>query len=210
MRLTWLGHSSVKLETGSQTIYIDPYAGLDNWYTPGDIVLVSRFHFDHCSVSKVRRVSHDGTQVIGTLEVAREIYPSQILRVSESKVIDGTEIVGMPVVNPHAEYRSHTHEKESALGFVVVSEKKTVYFMADSDFLPQTEAMRPDVLLIAVGGTYTAAPREAAEIAARIEPKLAIPIHWGGPVGTRDDALLFQELARVPVKLLEPGESVEI
>jgi hypothetical protein len=43
-----------------------------------------------------------------------------------------------------------------------------------------------------------------------IEPKLAIPIHWGGVVGTRDDADLFSELANVPVKILEPGSSVEI
>ncbi len=207
MRLTWFGHSSVKIEADNQVIYIDPYAGPDSWYKPGNIVLVSRFHFDHCSVEKVRRVSHDGTHVLGTADVAREIFPSSVIRSMENKVFDGVEIVGMPVANPHVEFRRHTEEGD-ALGFVIHAENKLVYFMADSDFLPQTENMKPDVLLIAVGGTYTSAPKEAAEIAIRINPKLAIPIHWGGVVGTRDDALLFSELARVPVKVLEPGESV--
>jgi L-ascorbate metabolism protein UlaG (beta-lactamase superfamily) len=82
--------------------------------------------------------------------------------------------------------------------------------MADSDYLPQTENMKPDVLLIAVGGTYTAAPKEAARIAYAINPGLVIPIHWGGVVGTKDDALLFSELAQVPVKILEPGEGISI
>ena len=209
MRLTWFGHSSVKIETGDQVIYVDPYAGPDEWYTPGNIVLISRFHFDHCNVSKVRRASHDGTQVLGTSEVAKEIFPCGVLHAGESRMFDSVEVVGMPVANPHVEFRKHA-EEASALGFVVIAEKKTVYFMADSDFMPQLEDMKPDVLLIAVGGTYTAASKEAAEIAQRVNPKLAIPIHWGSVVGTRDDAELFKELARVPVKILEPGEGVEV
>jgi L-ascorbate metabolism protein UlaG (beta-lactamase superfamily) len=209
MRLTWFGHSSVKLETGSQVIYIDPYAGSNEWYTPGTVILISRFHFDHCSIEKVRKASNDNTHILGPLDVAREIYPCSILSIGESRKFDGVEIVGMPVANPHVDFARH-RETENALGFTVLAENKTVYFMADSDYLPNLAAMRPDALLIAVGGTYTAAPREAAKNASLIEPKLAIPIHWGGVVGTRDDADLFRELTNVPVKILEPGSSVEI
>jgi len=209
MRLTWLGHSSVKLETGDQVIYIDPYAGPDDWYRPSNLILISRFHFDHCSVEKVRKASNDNTHILGTEDVVKQIYPCGILHVGESRVFDGVEVVGMPVSNPHVDVIRHT-ESDNALGFVIIAEKKTVYFMADSDFLPQTENMSPDALLIAVGGTYTAASREAADIAKKINPKLAIPIHWGSLVGTRDDADLFDELAGVPVKVLNPGSSVEI
>ncbi len=209
MRLTWFGHSSVKIETGSQVIYIDPYAGPDEWYTPGTLILISRFHFDHCSIAKVRRASNDNTHILGTLEVAREIFPSSVLNVGESRKFEGIEIVGMPVANPHVDFVRHT-ETENAIGFTILSENKIVYFMADSDFMPQLAAMKPDALLIAVGGTYTAAPREAANIASLVEAKLAVPIHWGGVVGTRDDADLFRELTNVPVKILEPGSSVEI
>jgi L-ascorbate metabolism protein UlaG (beta-lactamase superfamily) len=209
MRLTWLGHSSVKLEAADQVIYIDPYAGSDGWYRPSNIILISRFHFDHCSLEKVRLASSDHTHVLGTPEVASQIYPSSVLNVGESRKFDGVEVVGMPVANPHVDFARHS-ETEGAIGFTVLAENKTVYFMADSDFMPQLTAMKPDVLLIAVGGTYTAAPREAAKNASLIEPKLAIPIHWGGVVGTRDDADLFRELTNVPVKILEPGSSVEI
>jgi len=209
MRLTWFGHSSVRLEAGNQVIYIDPYAGPDSWYTPGSLILVSRFDFDHCSLEKIRRASNDGTVVLGTSEVARAVFPSQVMHPGESRMFDGVEIVGMPCINPHVD-RRNVAERESAVGFVIVAEKKTVYYMADSDFFPQIDAMRPDVLLISVGGTYTAAAKEAAQIAGAVSPKLAIPIHWGSIVGTRDDALLFSELANLPVKILEPGEVLEI
>lgn len=209
MRLTWFGHSSVKIEAGSQVIYIDPYAGPDEWYTPGTLILISRFHFDHCSIAKVRKASNDNTHILGTLQVAREIFPSSVLNVGESRKFDGVEVVGMPVANPHIDFARHS-ETEGAIGFTLLAENKIVYFMADSDFMPQLASMKPDALLIAVGGTYTAAPREAAKNASLINPKLAIPIHWGGVVGTRDDADLFRELTNVPVKILEPGSSVEI
>lgn len=209
MRLTWLGHSSVKLETGSHLIYIDPYAGRDDWYQPATEILVSRFHFDHCSIEKVRKCSVDSTKTFGASDVAKEIFPCTALNVGESVKFEGVEVVAMPVSNPHVDFIRHV-ETENALGFVIVAENKTVYFMADSDLLKQCVGMKPDVLLIAVGGTYTAAAREAAEIAKSIDPKLAIPIHWGSLVGTRDDADLFDELAGVPVKVLNPGSSVEI
>ncbi len=202
MRLTWLGHSSIKIETGKQTIYIDPYAGPEEWYTTASLILISRFDFDHCNMAKIKKATGDDTHVLGTPEVASQLYPCGVLHVGESRKFDDIEIVGMPVTNPHKE--------GEAIGFVIIAEKKAIYYMADSDYFPQTADMKPDILLIAAGGTYTAAPKEAAKNAEMIAPKLAIPIHWGGIVGTRDDADLFKELAKVPVKILEPGSSIDI
>lgn len=210
MRVTWFGHSSVKVETGSQVIYVDPFAGPDSWYTPGTLVLVSAFHFDHCSVAKLRRACSDSTHILGTSELVSNVFPAGLLHPGESRFFDGVEIVGMPVKKKQIDYKGHVHEQISRLGFVIIAENKKVYFMGDSDFLPQTERMVPDVLFISVGGTYTSAPKEAAMTASLISPKLAIPIHWGGPVGTRDDALLFSELAQCAVKILGPGESIEV
>lgn len=202
MRLTWLGHSSIKIETGNKIIYIDPYAGPEESYTTAFLILISRFDFDHCNMAKITKARGDNTHILGTAEVASQIYPCGVLHAGENRMFDEIEVVGMPVTNPHKE--------AEAIGFVVLAEKKTIYYMADSDYLPQTLDMKPDILLIAAGGTYTAAPKEAAKNATMIAPKLAIPIHWGGIVGTRDDADLFRELTKAPVKILEPGSSIDL
>ena len=57
MKITWLGHSSFKLEesTGT-TIVTDPYHSYVGYEMPkvdADIVTVSHAHNDHCYVSKV-------------------------------------------------------------------------------------------------------------------------------------------------------------
>lgn len=209
MRVTWLGHSSVKIQTGSDTIYIDPYAGDESWYTPASIVLVSKFHFDHCSLEKVRKISLDGTLRVGTRETARHLFPCSVLVPGQSIVRGDVEIVGARTVNPHFDLARHGQEEEG-LGFVVIAEKKKVLFLGDSDYYAALGQINPDVLLISVGGTLTSEAKEAALIAQSINPKLAIPIHWGSITGARDSAELFSELARVPVKILDAGESVEI
>jgi L-ascorbate metabolism protein UlaG (beta-lactamase superfamily) len=43
---------------------------------------------------------------------------------------------------------------------------------------------------------------EAAEAARRIQPRVAVPMHWGEHIGTRQDAERFAELAPVEVEIL--------
>jgi L-ascorbate metabolism protein UlaG (beta-lactamase superfamily) len=44
---------------------------------------------------------------------------------------------------------------------------------------------------------------EAAEAARRIQPRVAVPMHWGEHIGTLDDAKRFASEAPVDVRILE-------
>ncbi len=116
-------------------------------------------------------------------------------------------IVGMNALTWSANQQGD--EERERLGFVIISEGKKLYFMGDSVYMPQLSKMKPDVLLIAVGGTFTQTPEEAAKDADVIEPNYAIPMCWGFSEGSRDNAELFKDLAKVPVKVLSPGESLD-
>ncbi|RLE46795.1 hypothetical protein DRJ22_01090 [Candidatus Woesearchaeota archaeon] len=211
MKLTWLGHSSLKLEIGSKTIFIDPYAGSEEDYYPCELVLISQWSFDHCKMSCVRKAIGDKTHVLGTKEAATNIFPCGELRVGERRIFDNIEIVGVESFNERPIFRGET--KTSMLGFLIKAEGKTIYFMGDSDFFKELTDLKPDLLLIAVGGTYTMTPEEAAKAEDLIAPKLSIPIHWGSLEGTRDNAELYKELVEQEggfVKILEPESSTEI
>ena len=60
-----------------------------------------------------------------------------------------------------------------------------------------------DVALLPVSGVYVMTAGEAAEAARRIQPRVAVPMHWGEQLGSRSDALLFKERAQVEVR--DPG-----
>ena len=64
--------------------------------------------------------------------------------------------------------------------------------------------VRCDMALLPVGGTYTMDAEEAAQAAADIGPKVAVPMHYGaGVVGTRADAERFRSLCDCEVVILE-------
>ena len=51
---------------------------------------------------------------------------------------------------------------------------------------------------------------EAAEAAKHIEPKQAIPYHWGDIVGSRSNAEQFANTAQCDSKILTAGETVSL
>ncbi len=211
MKLTWLGHSSLKIETGDKTIFIDPYAGNENDYYPCFLILISQWSFDHCNVGYVRKAIGNQTHVLGTKEVAANIYPCGILRKGERRTFEDIEIVGVESFNDKPTFRNE--EKVKMLGFLIKAEGKTIYFMGDSDFFEELMNLKPDLLLIPTGGTYTMNAENAAKAAELINPKQSIPIHWGRLEGTRDEAELFKDIVREKggiVKILEPGEHYEL
>ena len=70
--------------------------------------------------------------------------------------------------------------------------------LCDTDENEDNEKVICDVAFVPVGGTYTMDFKEAAQLINEIQPKIAIPIHYGSVVGTNQDATDF-------VKLLHPS-----
>jgi len=216
MRITWLGHSSLKLVAEGKIIYIDPYAGSPEDYVPADIVLVSHWHFSHCNLDLLRKITKDDTVVLSTRETAAEVYGVGVIREWETRVFGNVKITGVPAYQSRlrgGEVRwGRNHPKGFALGFVIKAENKTLYFAGDTDFIPEMKKIKADVLFVPVGGTATADAREALKIVQIVKPKTAVPIHYGKIYGSRDDAELFKELAEpyTIVKIFEEGETAEI
>jgi L-ascorbate metabolism protein UlaG (beta-lactamase superfamily) len=65
------------------------------------------------------------------------------------------------------------------------------------------QAAGVDVALLPVSGTYVMSPQEAAEAARRIDPGVAVPMHWGTVIGSEEDADAFAKAAPVEVEILE-------
>ena len=53
---------------------------------------------------------------------------------------------------------------------------------------------------VPVGGTYTMNFKEASSLVNKIKPKMAIPIHYGSIVGTKQDAINFLKLLNPEIK----------
>jgi L-ascorbate metabolism protein UlaG (beta-lactamase superfamily) len=97
------------------------------------------------------------------------------------------------------------HPREAGgVGYDVNVRGERLYHSGDTDVIPEMdEVAGVDVALLAVSGTYVMTAGEAAEAARRIQPAVAVPMHWGEDIGTRADAESFADLAPVPVRIMD-------
>ena len=203
----WLGHASFRISDAEHVVYIDPWK-LDTEPHDATVVLVSHSHYDHYSEPDILKVMKDGCVIYAPADAlpegdhATEMVPGQTLEQGNLR------IMAVPAYNPNKNY----HPKEQGwLGFVIQLGGKRIYYAGDTDIIPEMESLEDvDVALLPVGGTYTMSGDEAAMATATLNCAAAIPYHWGDIVGQQEDAQLFVQQAKCPVKLLQPGESLTL
>jgi L-ascorbate metabolism protein UlaG (beta-lactamase superfamily) len=246
MAITWIGHATVLIELDGARVLTDPVLG--GWAGPlrrmapspapeasaanADVVLVSHLHADHADLASLRRlerarmvVPHGAGEWLGErgLPGVTELRPGEELQVGPLRV--------------EATFAAHQGRRHplgidvAPVGFVVRG-SRTVYFAGDTDlFVAMADlAGTIDVALLPVWGWGRSLgpghldPERAAQAAARIAPRVAIPIHWGTfslpwpyprPSDPRAPACAFATaVARiapaVDARVLQPGERVEL
>jgi len=201
-RIEWLGHATVLIR-GERTVMVDP------WKVSGgervDLVLVTHGHFDHCSPEDVAKVSGPQTEVVAPADAAAKLGEGvKTILPGEAVNVAGVKVEAVPAYNVGKSF----HPKDNRwVGYVVTMGGERVYVAGDTDRTAEMDAVKADVALLPVGGTYTMTAEEAAGAADAMGVSLAIPIHFGDVVGSEADARRFEAACNVPVKVLRPGES---
>ena len=205
VRLEWLGHASLRI-TSDEVIYIDPYKVNSN--EKADLILITHGHYDHCSVEDIQKISKPETIIIATTDCiskfAGKVEVADVKLIGPGKTIDvdGIRVEAVHAYNPKKQFHPKSNEW---VGYVVEVKGKRIYHAGDTDMIPEMKNIKADVVLLPIGGTYTMTPEEAAEAANIINPKLAIPIHFGTIIGTKADAEKFKALCKCESKILNPS-----
>ena len=208
--IEWLGHSGFRIKAGQASVYIDPYRVQDG-AAAADLILITHGHFDHFSPSDVERLRHERTRIVGPAAVAERLS-GQVISVAPGEVVEDELVRGVGIVAVAAYNTSKRdaagnpfHRREAGwLGYDLNVQGQRLYHSGDTDVIPEMDAVAGvDVALLPVSGVYVMTPAEAAEAARRIAPSVAVPMHWGQHIGTREDALAFAELAPVDVVVME-------
>lgn len=207
----WLGHAGFRVAAAGATIYIDPYRVADG-APKADAILITHGHYDHFSPRDVERLSHDRTWLVAPPAVAERVA-GRVVSISPGQAHELEHLHGVDVAAVAAYNTSKRdsdgrvfHPREAGwVGFDLNVRGERLYHSGDTDVIPEMDAVvGVDVALLPVSGTYVMTAGEAAEAARRIQPRWAVPMHWGGHIGTRADAEAFAEQAPVEVRVLDP------
>ena len=210
----WLGHSGFRVRAARTTIYIDPYR-VSTDAVPADLILVTHGHYDHFSPRDIQAISHTDTWLVAPAAVS-ELAGGRVMSIAPGEVVEpefahGVSIGAVAAYNTSkrdADGKLFHAREAGGVGFDVNIRGERLYHAGDTDVIPEMDQVTGvDVALLPVSGTYVMTAEEAAEAARRIQPRLAIPMHWGEHLGTKEDADRFADLAPVPVAIMRKSET---
>src|SRR5919202_854290 len=147
--------------------------------------------------------------------IAAERLPGRVHSISPGEEVEPESVRGI-FIRALAAYNTSKrnsdgrvfHPREAGgVGYDVNVRGERLYHAGDTDVIPEMDEVHGvDLALLPVSGTYVMTASEAAEAARRIQPRVAIPMHWGEHLGTRADAEAFLREAPVEAIIMEKAE----
>ena len=195
-----LYHSSIRINK-EKTIYIDPFK-IDRNYNDADIVFITHDHYDHYSEEDIDKVINENTTIIIPEELLTKLLRKGInknaiitVEPNEKYMVQGIKFETISAYNTNKTFHP---KKNGWVGYIITLDDIRYYIAGDTDITEENRRVKYDVAFVPVGGTYTMDFKEAAQLINEIQPKIAVPIHYGSVVGTKQDATDF-------IKLLHPS-----
>lgn len=183
-------HSSIKI-TGSRIIYADPYKITDESHD-ADIILITHSHYDHYSPEDIAKVKKADTVIVCPASMKKtEETGLEAVRIAPG---ESTEVLGIRIEAVAAYNKLKPFHPKSAgwAGYIISSpENGRIYIAGDTDINNENSAVKCDIAMLPVGGTFTMDAKKAAKLAGIIKPEYAIPVHYGSIAGSPGDGEKF-------------------
>jgi L-ascorbate metabolism protein UlaG (beta-lactamase superfamily) len=225
IKMTYLGHSAFRLETGGKNILIDPFlagnptAAVKPDNMPADLILVTHGHSDHLG-DAIAIAKRTGATIMGVIELAN--YCAE----KGAKTIDGN--IGGVNTLPYCEvkyfpaFHGSTSPDGQTLGnpcsYVLSAERKHIFHAGDTalfgDMALIADQFDLDVACLPIGGHYTMGIDDAVRAQALLRAKTVVPMHYNTWDVISADPLEFgSKIAKQGIgncKVLRPGETLSL
>lgn len=231
MRIMWLGQAGFMIENGNLRIAVDPYLSdeiflrskdtgfrrmapspLSAEELNADLVLISHDHADHYDTPTIQNIAlhnHNSTfagSYSACAHFLKDGFDPSIFRALRPE--DSFSFNGACIRATHAK-----HSDPTAIGFIIKLSEKRIYFSADTLFYPE---LAPSVRKLA-GGEIDACficingklgnmnCEQAASLVKSLDPKIAIPMHYGlFESNTADPSDFIERVKSAGIKCRKP------
>ncbi len=225
MKLSYHGHSIVKIQTNDHTILIDPFI-TGNTLTDlivenekPDVILLTHGHNDHVG-DTVEIAKAADALVVAPNELA--IYLGLQGLNTHGMNIGGAKEFDFGTVKFTKAFHSSSYQTEEnefiytgmPAGILFTAENKTIYHAGDTSLFGDMKMIGErhpiDVAFLPIGDNFTMGPEDAAYAVELLNPKVAIPVHFNTFPPIKQDPQNFKELVENhEVKIMAPGDVFE-
>lgn len=228
--LTWTGHATWLIDTGSGTLLVDPF--LDECPTASlaaadvecDAILLTHAHFDHVA-DAVAIAKRCRATVFCNFEIAQwlgrhGVETTQPMNLGGRVAVPGGHAT-MELAHHSSSFADGTYGGNPA-GWLLDVGGRRIYLAGDTSvFLDMERIGRPDrtgrgldVAILPIGDLFTMGPEASLEALRMLRPRLALPSHYDTWPPIAQDAAAWAravgEAGLAEPRVLRPGESVVV
>ncbi|WP_043934114.1 metal-dependent hydrolase [Bacillus sp. EB01] len=226
MKVSYHGHSVVKITTGGKTILVDPFISFNGLTDlkadeeKPDVIILSHGHNDHVG-DTVSLAKKNDSLVIANHELATYLGWKGVK--THGMHIGGSYQFDFGRVKLTQAFHGSSYETNDKqlvycgmpAGILVMAEGKTLYHAGDtglfSDMKLIGERHPIDLAFLPIGDNFTMGPEDAAYAAELLNAKLVVPMHYNTFPPIKQDPHAFVDLLKGENgRVMEPGDSLEL
>jgi L-ascorbate metabolism protein UlaG (beta-lactamase superfamily) len=227
--LTWTGHATWLIDTGSGVLLVDPFfdecptASMKAKDVACDMILVTHGHFDHVA-DLVAIAKRTQARVLCAFEIAQWLAKQGVENTQPMNFGGSVAVPGgtakMEIAHHSSSLPDGTYGGNPA-GWLLDVGGVRAYIAGDTALFSDMERIgRPrdgrgiDVAVLPIGDVFTMGPEDSYEALRLLKPRIALPNHYGTWPPIAQDAAAWA--ARVTAeklaepRVLVPGGSVRI
>ncbi|PRO64233.1 metal-dependent hydrolase [Alkalicoccus urumqiensis] len=227
MKISYHGHSVVKVETNGTNIFIDPFitgngqCDLEADDTKADVILLTHGHNDHVG-DTVEMAKRNDALVVAPFELATYLG-FQGVNAHPMHIGGKYEFAFGTVKLTQAFHGSAYTEEENQrivytgmpAGILFKAEGKTIYHMGDtglfSDMKLIGEQNDIDLAFVPIGDNFTMGPEDAALASDWIRAKTVVPVHYDTfPQIEQDPEAFIKSLKQAEGRVMKAGDSIDL
>ena len=193
----------IRIETEKGIVYVDPFQMKES-PKDADFILITHDHYDHFSPEDIGKAAGEDTVMVvpeNMKDKAKEaegfVKRTVTVKPGISAEIDALKLETVPAYNIKKPFHP---ESAGWVGYILKDGGKRIYIAGDTDATKEAKAVKCDIALVPIGGTYTMDAKTAAELVNELRPETAIPVHYGTIVGKPSDGEVFAKHVKEPVK----------